>query len=94
MSATVQAGRLPLSRPLRQAFPEEAVRLAATGGEDYELLFVAPAAVLHQLRSYLDVSLTVIGETAADGEHGVHLLDESGQEIALENAGWDHLRRA
>ena len=64
-------------------------RLAA--GDDYELLFCAPASAerrLAVLAGELSLSLTVIGSVRA-GE-GATLLDESGRELDLGRAGWTH----
>ena len=62
--------------------------LACTGGEDYELVFVAPGETLEALRP----EVTMIGEMVEDGERRARLVDASGVEIRLPAAGWDHLR--
>lgn len=51
--AELDAGALPLSPALRQLFGEEALALALTGGEDYELLFTLPAARESHLRKVI-----------------------------------------
>ena len=88
LGAVVRAAVLPLSRELRAAYPEEALALACTGGEDYELVFVAPGETLEALRP----EVTMIGEMVEDGERHPRLLDASGEEVRLPGAGWDHLR--
>jgi len=40
--AVIDAARLPLSPEVRRLPPSERVRLAASGGEDYEVLFTVP----------------------------------------------------
>ena len=88
LGAVVRAEALPLSGELRDAYPEEALALACTGGEDYELVFVAPGETLEALR----LEVTMIGEMVEDGERRARLVDASGVEIRLPAAGWDHLR--
>ncbi len=66
VAAQLDAQALPSSEALRQAF-DTATRLAlqASGGDDYELCFTAPAAqrdVLHALSQALNLPLTHIGD--------------------------------
>jgi thiamine-monophosphate kinase len=66
------------------------VELAATGGEDYELLFAAPDEAAEAVEAAADMagaSVTWIGR-AFEGT-GVRLLDEGGTEYSFR--GWDHL---
>ena len=66
-----------------------AFELAATAGEDYELLVAAPAAASAAIEAAAQASgaeLTWIG-AMREGE-GVRLLDERGTSRSLE--GWDH----
>jgi len=89
LGAVVRAAAVPLSDELRAAYPDDALALACAGGEDYELLFVAPAETL----AALGPEITVIGEMIVeDAERRPRLVDESGEEIRLPAAGWDHLR--
>ena len=90
LGAVVHADRLPFSDHLRRAFPEEATALAATGGEDYELLLTGPAATLEELQGRVKTPLTVIGEMVAEEPHRPRFLDSRGHEMALAETGWDH----
>jgi thiamine-monophosphate kinase len=92
LGAVVRAEALPLSQELRGAFPTEALSLACTGGEDYQLAFIAPQETMRLLRASAHVRLTVIGEMDEHPEQRPRLLDESGREMRLPTAGWDHLR--
>jgi len=56
--------------------------LAATGGEDFELLFTAPAAQVDAIEAAADLSITWVGEVVA-GEGGTS-LSEAGL------SGWQH----
>jgi thiamine-monophosphate kinase len=90
--------------PMDEGVPEVAaaagvdpLELAAGAGEDYELLFTAPAAVSAAVDRAGDESgsrVTWIGRVSAgsaEDEAAVTLLDETGRPRRL--AGWDHLRR-
>ena len=50
------------TRELAESLGHDPEVLAATGGEDYELLICAPAPVLDALAKTVDLPLTVIGE--------------------------------
>lgn len=60
--------------------------LAATGGEDYELLISAPAAVLDALARSVGVPVTVVGEVTP----GPGAVFHRGGEPVGELSGWDH----
>jgi thiamine-monophosphate kinase len=92
LGAVVRAEALPLSQDLRRAFPADALSLACTGGEDYQLVFIAPQETMRLLRASAQVPLTVIGEMDEHPEQRPRLMDESGKETPLPGAGWDHLR--
>jgi thiamine-monophosphate kinase len=59
--------------------------LAATGGEDYELLISAPGSVLDALARSVEVPVTVIGEVTDGG-----ILFERRGEPVEGLSGWDH----
>jgi thiamine-monophosphate kinase len=89
----VRLGELPVEEGVA-AVAEQAhldpLELAATAGEDYELLFAAPDGSVHGVESAVEEtggSVTWIGRIA-EGE-GVRLLGENGAERPLR--GWDHL---
>lgn len=89
--ATVALNALPLSPQLRALPVEQAQALAASGGDDYELLFCAPSAArsaLAELAQRLALPLTRVGQTEA--HTGLRLLDVSGQDQAARLRGFDH----
>jgi thiamine-monophosphate kinase len=62
-----------------------------TGGDDYELLFAAPADAAERivaLSSRLDVPIARIGRIEPGA--GVRLADAQGRAIAVEQAGYRH----
>ncbi len=92
LGAVVRAEAVPLSPELRGAFPDDALSLACTGGEDYELVLIAPQETMRLLRASAQVRVTVIGEMDGHPEQRPRLMDGSGEEIRLAAGGWDHLR--
>ena len=93
LGAVVRADAVPLSQQLRSAFTaEEALALACGGGEDYQLVVIAPQETMRLLRASAQVRVTVIGEMDEHPEQRPRLMDASGVEIKLPEAGWDHLR--
>ena len=94
VGGVVWRDKLPIDPALAGLFDAgDALRMAASGGEDYELLLIGAGEQLETLRGQIDVHLTVIGETVIDAECEAKLLDESGKEIDLPATGWDHLKR-
>lgn len=90
LGAVLRAAEIPLSAELRSAYPQEALALACSGGEDYQLLLVGPREVLGRLEG--QGPLAIVGEMTPDPEHRPRLLDREGREITPAAAGWDHLR--
>jgi thiamine-monophosphate kinase len=88
LGAVVRAEAVPVIDELRAAYPDDALTLACAGGEDYELLLVAPSETLEALGP----AVTVIGEMMESAEHGAKLIGASGEEVRLSAAGWDHLK--
>ena len=93
LGATIDASLLPLSRPARTligAAPERR-HLALTAGDDYELVFAAPAAARRRLLALgksLGVPVTEIGRL--DKGKGVRIRDAAGREIKLDRSGYRH----
>ncbi len=84
--AVLRAADVPLSDGLRAAFPEDVLEMACTGGEDYELLLIGPAAAVSRVPD-----VTVVGEIV-DGPPRATLLDGDGSEIKFARTGWDAFR--
>jgi thiamine-monophosphate kinase len=92
LEARLYSEKLPLSPALKRILSEEALSLAASGGEDYELVLVAARPLLEALSSSSEVSITIIGEMTAGTPGRVSLLNARGEELTLTMGGWDHLR--
>ena len=93
VAGVVEADRLPLSPAARAALGRDPGRLALVlgGGDDYELLFTAPAAAEAQLLTLAretGVPVTAIGRI--EPGQGVRVIDKDGREIAVKVAGYEH----
>jgi thiamine-monophosphate kinase len=92
-AAMVELDLLPLSpaaRAVVEGDPGIRVRLAAAG-DDYELLFAAPADAAETIAAFslrLGVPVTRIGRI--DTGTGVRLIDADGNQIPLEATGYRH----
>ena len=91
-SAHVEAADIPIHPGASRALPQTALGMALNGGEDYELVFTAPADVIASLEGKLESGFRVIG-TIAEGEPGlVSVVDRDGAPLKVDAQGWDHLR--
>jgi thiamine-monophosphate kinase len=90
--AVVEFAKIPISNALLESTgPEDARRIAATGGDDYELCFTVPPereAALLKMAVELEFSVTRVG-TMVDGSD-VCVLDDSGATIDLKSRGYRH----
>jgi thiamine-monophosphate kinase len=84
--ALVRGSDLPLSNALLAAYRADALELACTGGEDYELVLAGPRETLEALPG-----VTVIG-VFEEGPPRVTVLGDSGGAIKFERGGWDAFR--
>ncbi len=92
VAAEIDAASLPLHRLASKLGAEEALRLALNGGEDYELLFTAPADARVPKRLGA-VPITEIGRIVPRrrGQPVVTLVLD-GTRGELKPHGWEHLR--
>jgi len=93
VGAVVEAARIPLAQAYRQARGRD-IRLALTGGEDYELLFSARptfSRLVARLSSTFRCPVTRIGRIAAPRQ-GIRLLAPDGRHLPLPVGGHDHFR--
>jgi thiamine-monophosphate kinase len=92
-AAVVEIARLPLS-PAARAVVESSRDIGprlAVAGDDYELLFAAPAGASEAvvaLSSLLQIPLTEIGRIEAGT--GLRLVDDAGRAIPVEVTGYRH----
>jgi thiamine-monophosphate kinase len=89
MGCRVDLDLLPVAEDTRSflaSLGHDPVAVAATGGEDYELLICAPEPVLQALAESVEVPVTRIGEVT-DGGGAVFWR---GGEVVEGLSGWDH----
>ena len=93
VDAVINADSVPIFEALTERFGDEALELALTGGEDYELLFVADADAIASVDA--SSGCHVIGEIQPSGAGGgkITVLDDVGDPIQFEAKGWDHFAR-
>jgi thiamine-monophosphate kinase len=98
LSAVIESSSVPLSPAAREAIRHDPRHLetALTGGDDYEILFTAPAtsaARLTELSRACDVAITSIGRMAIPSHVGrpdVVVLDDLGRPLRFASEGWSH----
>ena len=93
VGAVVDADRLPLSPAAHAAIAADAsLRIAPlAGGDDYELLFTAPADASEAIAAIAretDVAVTAIGRIEPGSS--VRVVDAKGASIAVANGGYRH----
>jgi thiamine-monophosphate kinase len=93
VGATIDADTLPMSAALATQPLDLRRECALAGGDDYELLFTAPAAQADRVRAAAasaDVAVSCIGRI--DAAFGVRVVDRHGHSVAANFAGFDHFR--
>jgi thiamine-monophosphate kinase len=91
VGAKLYSDRIPIQPAVLKSFGNEAVKLALTGGEDYELIFTAPQKIVNVIKRELTCPVTVVGEIVKG--KSVEVLDEDGNEFSWRSAGWDHFAK-
>ncbi|MHB1004105.1 MAG: thiamine-phosphate kinase [Chloroflexota bacterium] len=91
----LRADALPVHPFVQGLFPEAAFDLTLFGGEEYELIFAAPPAIMARARAALDdlgTRSTVIGEVVPEPRGKVMLAWPDGREALVGRGAWDHFR--
>lgn len=91
LAAEIEQAALPLHPLTRKLTPQAALDAALHGGEDYELLFAAPASV-RVPRQLAGVSITRIGQFSQRQAKRplITMLEPNGSRATLEPKGWEH----
>jgi thiamine-monophosphate kinase len=95
VSARLDLRRIPVLAAVRALFPDDWLELALRGGEDYELLFTAPAekwTTLSEAAQRSGDAVTPIGEIVAGNrdEPEIWVLDFDGETRSLAAGAYDH----
>lgn len=89
VGAKLWADSLPGDETLKAAFPEIWQELAFNGGDDYELLFTAPAEIIGGFAETLSSTISIIG-TISSKQNLVQVIDSNGKEVMITRKGWKH----
>jgi thiamine-monophosphate kinase len=89
--AEIEQAALPIHPLARKLGAHAALQPALHGGEDYELLFAAPASVLMPT-SLAGVPITRIGKLTRwrSGQPMMTMLTPDGNRVELKLGGWEH----
>jgi thiamine-monophosphate kinase len=95
VNAEIEQAALPIHPLARKLDRNAALDAALHGGEDYELLFAAPASVLMPT-SLAGVPITRIGsfKKRRSGSPLLTMLAPDGSRAELKPGGWEHFSRA
>jgi thiamine-monophosphate kinase len=95
LCAEIEQGALPIHSLALKLGARSAVDAALNGGEDYELLFAAPASV-KMPSSLAGVPITRIGSLVPrrTGRPMMTLLTPDGRREELKPGGWEHFSKA
>jgi len=92
VGARVRIDKLPVHPKVKATFKDEAMSMALSGGEDYELLFTAKSSIINRIRKVMSTPVTVLGEITRAHPGKVILLDKQGKTVDRGERGWDHFR--
>jgi thiamine-monophosphate kinase len=92
--AEIEQAALPIHPLARKSGTNAALKAALHGGEDYELLFAAPASVLMPT-SLAGVPITRIGslKNRQSGRPMMTIITPNGNREELSPGGWEHFSR-
>ena len=96
VDAVIYADAVPVNENLLMVFPDRALEMALTGGEDYEILYVDTAESIAQVNAAqperTNSDFGIIGEIVPrrGTDAKVTVLDGDGSEIEFSTKGWDH----
>ncbi|MBI2957279.1 MAG: thiamine-phosphate kinase [Chloroflexi bacterium] len=91
VGARIDAALVPINPALHESVGAKSLEYALAGGEDFELLFTAPAVVVQRVRAALGIPVTVIGEIVA--EHPGKVIVRGSTGGIPGTTGWDHFQK-
>ena len=93
VGAVVNTECVPTDSYLKDAFGPDSLKLALTGGEDYEILFTGSEKNIASVMKRLGGSVFVIGKIVEEHPGKIIALDQYGVELNVDTYGWDHFSR-
>ncbi len=88
VGARVEIEKVPVHPAVTTAFGNQGLNMALSGGEDYELLFTAPAGTVEKIIGDVSFPVIIIGEIVSG--KGVKLVDAAGKPVPEARSGWEH----
>jgi thiamine-monophosphate kinase len=92
VGAVVETESLPIRTEVKSAFGQQFLEMALSGGEDYQLLFTAPPAVIDSVQKASLYPVTVIGNITAADAGRIKVIDGTGNTYIPRKTGWDHFK--
>jgi thiamine-monophosphate kinase len=93
VGATVEVDACPASAALQAQHVVRRRQCQLAGGDDYELVFTAPAAARDAVLAAARQAATAVTRIGRiDAQPGLRLVDASGQVVDNAYAGFDHFR--
>jgi thiamine-monophosphate kinase len=91
VGADLRLADLPVAPALAALREAERLTCLLSGGDDYELLFTAPASARDAVQAAAQASSTDVAHIGTvSAAPGVRLLDEAGQAVAFDARSFDH----
>jgi len=88
VGARIDAARVPV-HPSVAVLGIDGLKMALSGGEDYELLFTGKMEAIEKVAAEACCPVTVIGEITR-GAGRLEVIDPDGQKMDIESGGWRH----
>jgi len=90
VGARIEIERVLIHPLVKANFGDKSLELALSGGEDYELLFIASAEVIDKVKMAVSCPVTIIGEITGAKLSAITLVDRNGNPFSLGKVGWEH----
>ena len=88
VGAKIEAARIPV-HPSVAVLGSDGLKMALSGGEDYELLFTGKMEAIEKVAAEACCAVTVIGEITR-GAGKLEVFDDNENLIPIESGGWRH----
>jgi thiamine-monophosphate kinase len=88
VGALVEIDQIPIHPIIRNIFGSNALELALSGGEDYELLFTTSEEIVNKVKGAASCPITIIGEITIGDK--IKLVDKQGTPFKPGKTGWEH----
>jgi thiamine-monophosphate kinase len=90
VGAIIDIEAIPVYPAAAAAFGRDALDMAISGGEDYQLLFTAGHDIINNIKNLIEYPVTIVGEIIADDSCGITLRDKNGNISQPKKTGWNH----